>query len=137
MTKLVIFDLDDTLIHEGFDEKKPRLCAETQNVLDYLLEKGYTLAIASHNRRALEILKKIQLHEHFSVICGYVPDCVTKNPHIDEILGALPGVFSRTSIVLFDDLQSNVSAAKEHGIEARLVNWKTGVTLADVQGAGL
>lgn len=135
MQKVVVFDLDDTLIHEGFSESEPRLCAETPKVLEYLLQKGHKLSIASHNHRALKILETIHLHDHFAVVCGYVPKCVTKNPHIEEILTALKA--QKDSIVLFDDLQSNITAAKQYGVSAHLVNWKTGITFKDVQRARL
>ena len=56
---LFIFDLDDTLLHEGFDDiNGVFMFDETLLVLQFLKEQGHKLDIASHNNRALELLRK-------------------------------------------------------------------------------
>ena len=39
--------------------------------------------------------------------------------------------------ILFDDVQSNVEAARKLGARGHLVDWKTGITMEDVKQAGL
>ena len=133
--KVVVFDLDDTLIHQGFEEIHPILCLETENVINYLVQKGYAMAVASHNKSASTRLHAIKLHQHFAVVHGYVPECVTKNPHLQQIATTLQ--VPPSSVVLFDDLKSNIRAAKAIGVDAYLVNWKTGITMRDIEKANL
>jgi len=137
--KIVIFDLDDTLVHEGFDELglgERLLFKEVKEVLEYLKEKGHTLAIASHNEKAEFILKSCNIHHFFKVIMGYCPPSFEKMPLVEDVLKCVGNV-GRDDVVFFDDLSENVTELKRKGIRAKLVSWEHGVTLKDLREMSL
>jgi len=128
---LVIFDLDDTLIHEGFEDPFERLmCAEAEDILKYLKHKGHTLAIASHNLKAKELAKQYNIHFYFDIILGECPPCYTKMPLINKILGLT--LMEKKDVVFFDDLVEMASDTKRNGIATKLVDYTKGVTMNDV-----
>lgn len=129
--KLVIFDLDDTLCHEGTGVYKDKvLSKEAKVVLDYLQKEGHLLAVASHNTEAVRMVKELGISQFFFKIVGYRPKSYKKMPLVEEILKETN--MSKDDVVFFDDLYENVSELKRKGIKARIVNWQTGVTKNDL-----
>jgi HAD superfamily phosphatase (TIGR01681 family) len=133
MIKLIVFDLDDTLIHEGFALEKVGegiICGETVKVLDYLKSKGYKMAIASHNHRAKYYLEYLKLIQYFDYIYG--KDGNDKLEHFNGIL--TESNIPYENWFFFDDLQINIDHAQKLGIKGKLVDWKNGITMSDLDG---
>ena len=140
MAKLVIFDLDDTLRHDGFDCNCTigfglHLCEETEDILKYLQEKGHILAVASHNLDALGIVTKCNIHHYFDIILGECDDYGTKMPLVNKILHHTK--MEKDDIIFFDDLREITDDLKKNGIKAKLINWVYGVRMKDVIECGL
>lgn len=136
---LIIFDLDDTLIHEGFEKwpaKDAHICKGTKRVLNYCRNKDYIMAIASHNYEAEKLLKKYNLHLYFKVIVGRVPQFYNKLPLIKEIMEKC-NVDDTSVVYYFDDLYEMVQEMKNNHISAKHVSWEKGITLQDVKSLGL
>jgi FMN phosphatase YigB (HAD superfamily) len=130
---LCIFDLDDTLCHEGFDDiDGVYVFDDTVRVLQYLTDEGHTLAIASHNDRALELLHKNGLAHFFdhSLVQGF--ESVDKVVHIDAILHRLP-TFSPGECVFFDDVSEHVEMACKRGMRGVVVCHVHGLSLEQVK----
>ena len=140
--RIVIFDLDDTLVHEGFEFEHSRILSkallfnEVEEILKYLTEKGHTLAIASHNEKAEFILKSCNIHHFFKVIVGYCPPSFEKMPLVEDVLKCVENM-GKDDVVFFDDLYENVTELKRNGIQAKLVSWKHGVTFNDLYDMSL
>ena len=124
--KVIIFDLDDVLIHEGFNPYI--VCNDTLKVLNYLKDKKYKLAIASHNNDTKEILEKTFLLDYFDYIQGF--DSLDKYEHLSNIKEYFGVNFDECC--LFDDLESNILLAKKLNITGFLVNYIKGITMNDI-----
>jgi len=130
---LVIFDLDDTLCHEGFsveEYKESFLCLHTKDILEYLHKQGHVLAIASHNECAEQISQLCGILQYFTYIVGYCPITNTKMPLVQDILNYT--TMSKEDVIFFDDVEQNVNEMNENGIRAKKVCWKIGITLHDL-----
>lgn len=134
--RIVIFDLDDTLIHEGFEDYahlgEMLLFKEVKSVLEYLKEKGHTLAIASHNEQAEFLLKSCNIHHFFEVVVGYCPPSFEKMPLVEDVLKCVQHM-ETSDVVFFDDLYENVTELKRKGIRAKMVSWEHGITHQDLR----
>ena len=64
--KMIIFDLDDTLIKTHNDYIF--MCYSVEPILKYLKSKNIKIGLASYNANAARILKNINLIEYFDVI---------------------------------------------------------------------
>lgn len=132
-TKLVIFDLDDTLC---FSEYK--LCNDNVVwILDYLKNDNHILAIASHNENAESIAKKCGIFDYFDKIVGYCPSSLNKKLLVDEIIRDTQlnhpnfvNVFDNT--IFFDDLKQNIDEIRAYGIKSHKVDHTKGVTILDI-----
>lgn len=127
---LIIFDLDDTLVHVGGHESSPKICPETEKVLAYLKSKNHVLAIASHNLEAKKIATEYHLDQYLDIILGECPPCYTKTPLIMKILDMT--MFNKNDVVYFDDLYEMTSNTKRNGIRTKLVDYRYGVTMDDI-----
>jgi HAD superfamily phosphatase (TIGR01681 family) len=128
---IYIFDLDDTLTHEGFDDiPGVYVCEQAEGVLRYLANQNHTLAVASHNNRAYSILKKNNIAHFFdpNLVIGFEHE--SKKPHIAQIMG----ITNQTSdkYVYIDDMEIHVQEAREMGLGAKLCSWQHGVTMQDI-----
>lgn len=141
MKKLVIFDLDDTLRHDGFDDCNCtlgyglHLCEEIESILKYLQEKGHVLAVASHNFEALSILTTLNVHSYFDIIVGECESADTKIPLVNKILKHTN--MAKNDIIFFDDLREITDDLKRNGIIAKMINWRYGVRMKDILECGL
>jgi FMN phosphatase YigB (HAD superfamily) len=126
--EVVVFDLDDVLIHEGFQE--PILCDQTLDVLNYLKSKNIKMAIASHNLNAEKIIAKLKLQDYFCLILGYY-DHTDKASHLHKIIKDLN--IDRSKILFCDDLSENIRQARVIGISTIYVNWQNGILLEDIK----
>lgn len=133
--KLVIFDLDDTLINTALYVVQPSLCGETMRVLDYVRAGNHAIAVASLNHEAELIVERLGIRHYFDIVLGECPPCYTKMPLINEIIQQTDK--SIDDVVFFDDLVEMTSDAVRRGICTKLVNWETGITMQDVQSMGL
>ncbi len=127
--KLVIFDLDDCLIHEGFDE--PIICDDTIEILKYLKNMDVKISLASHNYQGLEILKRIGLYEYFDpqLCCAFFDD--TKKKHLASIIST-SGI-PHEDIIFFDDLDCNIIYGRSIGIQSIRVDYRKGITLEQIK----
>ncbi len=130
---LFIFDLDDTLTHEGFDDVPGVFVFdETVAILQLSKDAGHTMAVASHNARALEILTKNGLDRFFERDLIQVYDHADKLQHLKRIR-ELCGDLSADGCVYFDDLEVHVGAARDMGMRADVCCHVTGLTISQVR----
>jgi FMN phosphatase YigB (HAD superfamily) len=125
--KVLIFDLDDVLIHEGFEP--PIVVDGVPQMLKNLA--GGKLVLASYNAEAARILKDVDLHHYFDHVVAYEDDGSAKRTMLKEIIALYP---SASDYILFDDLQPNIDTALRLGMQAKLVNWMTGLCCPDIEG---
>lgn len=130
MTKLIIFDLDDTLYLES-----DKLCEDAIWCLDYLKNKGHQLAIASHNIEGLQLLHRFDIHDYFIAIECFIPGNRTKMPLINAILDKTGQ--KREDVIFFDDLLENITEVSRAGIHSVKINPYSGITFLDIHNAGL
>lgn len=129
---LFIFDLDDTLIHEGFDDiPGVFIFDETIEVLKFLKNSGHILAIASHNDRALELLKKNGISQYFdfNLVQGY--EHTDKIGHLTNILNNCKK-FTAKDCIFFDDLEVHVKIAHNMGMQGEVCCYKKGITMKQI-----
>lgn len=130
---LFIFDLDDTLINEGFDDiPGVFLFDETLKVLDYLLLNNHTLAIATHNDNALAQLKKNKLDKYFDVNLVVAFDNISKIPHLKKLINICNDIDIK-NFVYIDDLKIHTDEAKLLNIFSYNSSYITGITMKDIQ----
>lgn len=125
--KLVIFDLDKTLINET-------LCDETEKVLQQLKEKKYMMAIASYNKYAKWFCDRYDISKFFDVICAKRD--LNKASHIQSIINFYftCGIkIQPYEIMFFDDKHSNCNFIQQFGIISHLVDKKHGIRLSDIK----
>ena len=132
--KLVIFDLDDTLIHEGFSDNI--LCDDTEYVLKRLKELKIPIVLATHNHEAHRILAQIHIRNSksnmfFDTIFAY-HDYTNKKSHLTKIIEQYSSI-SPSEMLFFDDLGKNIITATKLGITGHLVNYTTGITRKDLE----
>lgn len=125
--KLVVFDLDDTLIDGSLCN---RVLPESIMVLEFFKKRGIMMAIASDNSDARWFLKKNNLCKYFVSVEAFRAD--DKVPHIKRILEST-GIH-KNDCIFIDDCPENIRGSTLFGITSLLVNHKTGVTLLDVLG---
>lgn len=128
---LYIFDLDDCLIHEGFEDVPGEFVFEhTHAVLTELQEQGHTLAIASHNTQAQELLSKNGIAHYFrrELVQGF--EHTSKVAHISAILRLAE--FDVQDCVYFDDVQKHVLEAQQMGLHAELCCHLKGLNPAQI-----
>lgn len=124
--KIAIFDLDDTLIHEGFEH--PVECPDALKVIQFFYAKEYIICIATLNEYGVELCKQTSF-------CSFVSQIIALNTndlkdyHLNTIMDYYK--CKPKDCVFFDDISENVQYAKQLGVKAKLVNWRTGVTIKD------
>jgi HAD superfamily phosphatase (TIGR01681 family) len=122
--KLVVFDLDDTLIDEDgipFND--------AEEILRWSKEKGLFVALASYNSDAERILRRLRWIKYFDYIAPFGMT-ETKKIHLSDILMAL-GIKPAETIFV-DDRFDNVMHARELGIHVLKVDPKHGAQLNSV-----
>lgn len=133
MIKVIIFDLDETLWDS--DKGEYKLFDEVDEVLNTLKEKGYRMAICSHNSKAEKIVKYLEIKSYFEIVVGgFYDDFKIHNLHL--IMKHFSDV-SLEECVFFDDMVENCIQFREKGVLSKTVSWRTGVTMKDVQSMGL
>jgi FMN phosphatase YigB (HAD superfamily) len=129
---LFIFDLDDTLIHEGFEEfPGVYLFQETISILNYLQVTGNILAIATHNDNVKSLLIKNKIDKYFNedLVIGF--NHISKKPHILKILQI--SSYKPHECIYIDDLEFHVNEAKELGLKSFCANYITGLSLKEIK----
>jgi len=132
--KLAIFDLDDTLIHEGFNI--PRLCDDTIKVLNTLKDKEYRLIIATFNKDAVMILRQLGLYSMFDIVLTSSGSLYYKSTMIKSIMAGYikDGYYvDKKNIYFFDDMEDNIEDVLKLMENAILVNYNTGITMDDIK----
>lgn len=133
---LVIFDLDDTLIHEGFEDVPGAfLFPSTLEILRWLRARGHELAIASHNDDAHALLTKNGIEDFFDCVVGYQPRCGLKTPLLKAVLRHFQGRYGPSDCVYYDDVQVHVREATDLGIRGLVVPHLDGITWALIAAA--
>ena len=131
--KVVIFDLDDTLIHEGFSAENTPLCKDTLKVLDYLKHREYKLAIASHNDNSLLYLQSVKICHYFDFVSGEDHYNNLKPSKIANLSAVLDYFDVKSgNCYYFDDVEAHVLEAKELGMNAYSVDWMVGISYEQV-----
>lgn len=125
--KLVVFDLDDTLIDGAVCDK---VLPESLVVLEFFKKRGVLMAIASDNSDAKWFIKKNNLCKYFVRVEAFRAD--DKVPHIKRILEST-GIH-KNDCIFIDDCPENIKGCLLFGITSLLVDHKKGVTLSDVLG---
>ncbi len=123
MQKYVIFDLDDTLIHEGFESAVK--CSDSLEVLELAKKKHYIICVATLNADAVNLCKQTDLYKYIDLIVAI--DIESKLRHFQIIKEHYNCESSQ--IIVFDDVAKHIFEAESIGIKSYLVNWVTGVTL--------
>ena len=125
-TKLIIFDLDDTLIDGSVCDK---LFVDTLKVLGFLKDRGCKMIIASHNHDADWYLRKNNISHFFDEI----KVCSSDNK-VPEVEATIKEQKVRKEETLFvDDLEEIVTDVRKAGVPSLLVNYEIGVTLVQIQ----
>jgi len=135
---LHIFDLDDTLIHEGFPPEERCICRETLEVLNYLKAQNHRLAVASHNNMTEQRLRANGILHYFDIVQGYppAPGTFTKRTHVEIILAFYDNRFAPQDVVFYDDLYEVIHDLKTSHLgigRCKLVNWEVGIELSDIE----
>lgn len=127
--KLVIFDLDDTLITRN-NEDEVILLPDTLLVLEFLKQQKIQIAIASHNKETLSILKQLGIYNYFDSIVAY-HDNTYKYSHVKSICKLLKTSYNET--LFCDDFPINtLHVNSQLGTKIYKVNCMKGVQLEDI-----
>ncbi|NDC95075.1 hypothetical protein EB118_15970 [bacterium] len=123
--KLVIFDLDLTLIHDK------GLYSDVVDILKLLQMHNVSIALASYNANAGKMLQQYGIENYFQHI--FYEDWIFKDV-LDWKHQMLSDILSLTGIpshetVLFDDNKHNLNTAKSLGITAVQVTPQIGVDM--------
>ena len=125
--KLVIFDLDQTLIDET-------LYSEAENIILKLSKQNINMSVASFNKHATWFCKRYSIDKYFDIICGY--KSASKMEHITEIKRFYDskGLFYLDkNIIFFDDDADNIKEVRtKSGIACVKVNPDTGLKKNDI-----
>lgn len=125
--KAILLDLDDVLIHEGFEP--PIICDETIQVLNYLKENNYKIVLVSHNDNGRTIIDQLNILHYFTgTICYWAN---TKFFHFISALEILK--LKGEECLLCDDLVSNIQMATTLNIHGLLVDNKFGISLKQLK----
>lgn len=152
---LFVFDLDDTLIHEGWIcEDSPALppnlstdriiCHDTHAVLECLGKRGSDcthsapLVVCSLNRSADRSLQLLGIRDAFDSV--YQPESTdsedsSKTSMLSRLLNDYGLSTQPGAAVLFDDVEHHSDEAHKLGMRCVLVDWHHGITLEDVKTA--
>lgn len=104
--KLIIFDLDDTIIMWNMSgHERIVYDYELENFLKKLKEKNFILTIASFNDYADKFLNRMGLDDYFTYIVGS-SSFDSKIYLIENIMNKFPTI-KKEEILFFDDLESN------------------------------
>jgi len=128
--KLAVFDLDDTLVHEGFADEHPILCDDTLGILTMLRDMGVKIALASHNHKSEVILQNSDIRHYFDSVQAY-HDYTDKQSHLKNIMKELSIEPKQT--VFFDDLIENLNGVARLGVKVVPVSNIRGVTMSDIR----
>lgn len=127
--KLVIFDLDDTLITRN-NEDENILVPDTMSVLEYLKQQKIRIAIASHNNETLSIIKRLGIYNYFDTIAAYY-DNTWKYSHVKSICKLLKISYNET--LFCDDFPMNTRYVNSQlGTKIYKVNCMKGIKLDDI-----
>lgn len=130
MSKVYIFDLDDTLyLRNVSDEYKKIYEYELIKFLNKLKNNNKILAIASHNISPRYFLRKMNIDTYFDYIIGEYPR--KKSDMIVEILKNVNKV--KEDVIFFDDLSYNILECKENGIKSIKIDPKNGIEFKNME----
>ena len=107
--KLVVFDLDNTLINEGFSDTEPILCDDTLKILEYLKSKPVKIVLATHNYSVSYIIDKLGIDNYFDLVLAY-HDYTNKASHLWNTVTKFD--VQSHEIVFYDDLAENIRAVR-------------------------
>ena len=126
MSKLYVFDLDNTLYLWNVDEdyKRDYEC-KLINFLDKLKSENIILTIASHNRTPRHYLRKMSICSYFDYIIGEHPR--NKYTMILEILKNVNETIKKENIVFFDDSDYNIKDCETNGIKSIKIDPNIGI----------
>lgn len=124
MSKVYIFDLDDTLyLRKVDDEYKKNYEYELIKFLTKLKNNNKILGVASHNISPRYFLRMMNIDTYFDYIIGEYPR--KKSNMIVEILKNINKV--KEDVIFFDDLDSNIIECNENGIKSIKIDPRKGI----------
>ena len=136
--KIFIFDLDDTLyLRQLYNRNEMDFCQYTfdfckkyekkiKDILYKLKEKGYKIALASHNSYPYNLLKRMEIIDLFDIIIGEYPRL--KVDMINEILDKTK--LEKNDVLFLDDNFSIIIQAEKHDIDTYYVKDEYGIDLS-------
>lgn len=131
-TKLIIFDLDDTLLKRDTNE----ISNKQKSIITFVKERGFKVGLASLNCYAREILAKNGIQEYFDYIQHRTKETfniLNKSTMLQNILKELNVTADNT--ILFDDNYQHCVEAMSLGIKFVYVNKRFGVRWRDIKTA--
>jgi hypothetical protein len=121
---VVCFDLDDTLIHEGF---YPYIvCDNTFSILEYHKQLNHIIIITSCNDKAKEICINIEIDKFIDYYATH-----DDNSKINQYKEVLERYGNNKLFIIYDDLEKHLEEARSvfNNVELNLVNWKSGAMI--------
>jgi len=149
ITKLVLIDLDETLVEDQW-----KALPEARIVLQLLSDLGYKLVLFSHNHNAIQVAIRADLYydpRHCDCRCywdfvaaGLAPpsghvtsySALTKEWNLQQVVLRYTDV-TLQEMVVFDDWRRVIDWCAELQIPCRQVNPRKGITANDVVAMGL
>lgn len=131
-TKLIIFDLDDTLLKRDTNE----ISNKQKSIITFVKERGFKVGLASLNCYAREILAKNGIEDYFDFIQHRTSGTfnnLNKSTMLTNILNELDVRADNT--ILFDDNYQHGIEAMSLGIRFVCVNKRFGVRWRDIKTA--
>lgn len=129
--KLFIFDMDDTLIHEGFEDDSPILCDDTIKCFELLKKKNALITVATFNENGKTILKNAGLDSYICQIEDF--DFHDKFTHVTNILKNYPDINMEEIVYIDDDKINNKKIQSSFGIKCVQVNYEVGIILFQIE----
>ncbi len=130
MYKLFIFDLDDTLIHEGFEDEEPILCDDTIKIFELLKSLDINITIATFNENGVNIIKNAGIDKYIIQTEAFC-DFHDKSTHVSNILLNYSQLDMNEVCYVDDDNNNCIKSV--FGIKTILADYSKGITLEQIK----
>lgn len=126
--KLIIFDLDDTLISVNTN----KLYNDVEYILNYLKDNRYKIALASYNSYAHEKLRSKNIYEYFDIV--KCEDWRIKYDKKDRMLNEIVDLIDvdAKEVLFVDDNNEIVEWAKCKNFNVCKVDPKKGINIIEI-----
>lgn len=122
-TKLIVFDMDETLFHETLYE-------QVFGILEEISKKNIHMAIASYNKFCTFFCDRYDISKYFDVIRGYyAPNKINHFNEIFDYYNKLNIQIKPSEVLFFDDDNANLETIRgEFNITSYKVEPNIGIT---------